>query len=114
MTSVYEVSKDNFTKEVIECELPVLVDFYSEGCGPCEVISPILDEISVDYEGKIKITKFYVKIEEVLELTNDVVNKYEVMGFPTLLIFKDGNVIHTQLGGLHREELIKFLDSALV
>lgn len=114
MATVYEITKSTFKEEVLDCKLPVLVDFYADGCGPCEMMAPLLEELSLEYEGKIKITKFYVQIEEVLEQTNEVVKEYDIMGFPTLLIFKEGTVTHTHLGGLHRAEFVEFLDSAIV
>lgn len=113
MSNVINVTKENFQKEVVECELPVLVDFYADGCGPCEFIAPILDELSEDYIDKLKITKFYVPMDDVLNNSNEVVVKYDVMGFPTLLIFKGGEVAHSHLGSLDRSELLSFVDAAL-
>lgn len=113
MSNVIEISTELFTKEVIESDLPVLVDFYADGCGPCEFIAPILDELSEDLADKLKITKFYVPMDDVLNNSNEIVNKYDVMGFPTLLIFRAGEVTHTHLGSLDRKELLAFVDSAL-
>lgn len=113
MSKVINVSKDDFQEVVIASEVPVLVDFYADGCGPCEYIAPILDELSEELEGKLKITKFYVTMDDVLNNSNEVVQKYDVMGFPTLLIFKDGEVTDSYLGSLDRKELLAFIDAAL-
>lgn len=113
MSNVIAVTKENFQQEVIECERPVLVDFYADSCGPCEFIAPILEELAEEYEKKLKITKFYVPMNEVLENSNELMVKYDVMGFPTLLILKDGEVAHSHLGSLNRKELLSFMDSAL-
>ena len=113
MSNVINITKENFQKEVLECKLPVLVDFYADGCGPCEFIAPILDELADEYGGKLKITKFYVSMDDVLNNSNEVFVKYDVMGFPTLLIFKGGAVAHSHLGSLDRKELLSFVDSAL-
>lgn len=113
MTAVIEVTEKNFKNEVLDCDVPVLVDFYSDGCGPCEMIAPFLDELAVEYGDKMKITKFHVKLDEVLEQTNEVVKEFEIMGFPTLLIFRNRVVTNSHLGGLHKAELAEFLASAI-
>ncbi|QTD40840.1 co-chaperone YbbN [Sporosarcina sp. Te-1] len=113
MASVVNVSKDNFHEEVLACDRPVLVDFYADGCGPCEFIAPILDELAGEHGDQLKFTKFYVSMDEVLNNSNEVVEKYEVMGFPTLLIFKGGKVAQSHLGAMNREELLAFVEAAL-
>ena len=113
MSSVLEITKENFQKEVMECDRPVLVDFYADGCGPCEFIAPILEELAEEYSDTFKITKFFVSMEEVLNNSNEVVAKYDVMGFPTLLIFKGGEVAHSHLGSMNRSELVEFVEAAL-
>ncbi|MBB4823270.1 thioredoxin 1 [Sporosarcina luteola] len=112
MAFVVDVTEDNFREEVLTCDRPVLVDFYADGCGPCEFIAPILDELAEEHGDRLKFTKFYVSMDEVLNNTNEVVEKYEVMGFPTLLIFKDGEVAQSHLGALNRTELLEFVEAA--
>lgn len=113
MAVLAETNQDNFEEQVIKADQPVLVDFYTDGCGPCEALNPILEELSADYEGKLNIFKFYVSIDEVLENKNKVSLEYDVMGFPTILIFKDGEVVSSLLGGQSKEELTKEIEAVL-
>ncbi|MCJ8009253.1 thioredoxin family protein [Lederbergia wuyishanensis] len=113
MSKVTEVTKENFQQEVLECKLPVLVDFYTDGCGPCEAMVPVLDEVSVNLEGKVKFVKHHVTMEDVLEDQSWIVKKYDVMGFPTLMLFQNGEVLKTFIGALYEEELMKFLSDVL-
>ncbi|MCG3087946.1 thioredoxin family protein [Sporosarcina cyprini] len=113
MASVMNVTKENFENEVLACDRPVLVDFYADGCGPCEFIAPILEELAEDHGDQIKFTKFYVTMDDVLHNSNEIVEKYEVMGFPTLLLFKGGEVAQSNLGAMNREELLAFVEAAL-
>lgn len=78
------VSKDDFEKEVLQSELPVIVDFYSDSCIPCKQLSPILGDIEDDYEDKAKVVKVNINFDE------ELMEKYEVMASPTLVFFKDG------------------------
>ncbi|QTD40837.1 co-chaperone YbbN [Sporosarcina sp. Te-1] len=113
MTTVVAITEETFFREVIDSEVPVLVDFYADRCGPCEVIAPMLEEFCVEYEGKVKFTKFLVVIDEVLTKSNELVNRYDVIGFPTLLLFQQGEVVSSHLGSLTRSELIEFLGTVL-
>ncbi|MEC2076357.1 thioredoxin family protein [Metabacillus fastidiosus] len=110
MAVVKEITKDNFKQEVLNETIPVLVDFYTDGCGPCEVIAPILEELAVELEGSLKIKKFHVGIEELIENSNDIVKKYDVMGFPTLFLFKKGEIVKMVIGSYPKEELLEALD----
>ena len=78
------VSKDDFEKEVLQSELPVIVDFYSDSCIPCKQLSPILGDIEDDYEDRAKVVKVNINFDE------ELMEKYEVMASPTLVFFKDG------------------------
>ena len=78
------VSKDDFDKEVLQSELPVIVDFYSDSCIPCKQLSPILGDIEDDYEDKAKVVKVNINFDE------ELMEKYEVMASPTLVFFKGG------------------------
>lgn len=113
MSKVIAISKENFQKEVLECELPVLVDFWTDGCGPCEAMEPVLDEFSERLDGKLKIVKFHVSIEEVMGQSNEVATKYDVMGFPTFLIFRNGDLKASKIGSMYEEEFQEFIDSAI-
>ncbi|MBB4823267.1 thioredoxin 1 [Sporosarcina luteola] len=113
MSAVGEVTKETFQRVVVESNEPVLVDFYADGCEPCEIIAPILREFSNEYAGKVKFTKYFIDIDEVLSQSDEIITKYDVMGFPTLLLFVDGEVRASHLGSLSRSELIEFLRTAL-
>lgn len=100
-------SDANFDTDVLQCELPVLVDFWAEWCGPCKMISPILDEISAEYAGKVKVAK--LNIDE----NPSTPPKYGVRGIPTLMLFKNGEVDATQVGALSKSQLTDFLNGNL-
>ncbi len=111
MSRIVEVTTESFQNEVIDSAIPVLVDFYTDNCGACIALNPIIEELSETYAGKVHMTKFYVSIEEVLANSNEVMNKYDVMGFPTLLILKNGSVINSLLGSQTMESLKEALEA---
>ncbi len=95
-----EVNQDTFENEVLKSEIPVLVDLWAPWCGPCRALTPTIDAIAAEYEGKLKVVK--VNIDE----SPTVAANYSVMSIPTLLIFKDGNV-EGQIVGLVGKEKIE-------
>ena len=95
------VTEKNFNDEVIKSELPVLVDFWATWCGPCQMLAPVLNEVSKELEGKVKIAKINVDEESALAI------KYGVEAIPTLLLFKDGNIVKKSVGLLSKDEIIK-------
>ena len=99
MANEITISNDNFTTEVIESEIPVVVDFWAEWCGPCKMIGPLLEKLSEDYAGKIKIAK--VNVDE----NGELAQKYSVVSIPMLLLFKNGEVINQQVGAVPRETI---------
>lgn len=103
--SILDVTVDNFDEEVMQSDKPVLVDFYTDDCGPCDALKPVLDELEEDFADKILIRKFYVSIDEVLANSNEVATKYDVMGFPTISFFKNGELVESLLGGQSRDSL---------
>lgn len=104
---IINVTDANFEEEVLKAEGPVLVDYWAAWCGPCKMIAPILEEVSKEYDGKLKIAK--LNIDE----NPDTPRKYGVRGIPTLTVFKNGNVEATKVGALSKSQLTAFLDSTL-
>jgi thioredoxin 1 len=107
MTDIKNLSLDNFDNEVSSSNLPVLVDFWAEWCGPCKSLGPILEEISNDLEGKLKVVK--VNLDE----NQDLAMKYSIRSIPTLLLFKEGELIDTKVGLLPKSDLVGWLDSKI-
>lgn len=101
------VTDDSFEQEVLQSDVPVLVDYWAEWCGPCKMIAPILDEIVGDYAGRLKIAK--LNIDE----NSATPPKYGIRGIPTLMIFKDGDVEATKVGAMSKSQLTAFIDSSL-
>ncbi len=106
-SDIVYVTDDTFEQEVLQSEIPVLVDYWAEWCGPCKMIAPLLDEIVGDYAGKLKIAK--LNIDE----NSATPPKFGIRGIPTLMIFKDGDVEATKVGALSKSQLTAFIDSSL-
>jgi len=104
---IIHLNDETFKKEVLESSIPVLVDYWAEWCGPCKMIAPILEMLTSEYDGKIKIAK--LNIDE----NPQTPTKYGIRGIPTLMIFKDGNVESTKVGALSKSQLIAFIDSTI-
>jgi len=99
-----EVTTDNFKDEVLQSDVPVLLDFWAEWCMPCKMIAPILDEMSNEYDGKLKIGKLNVDEQ------GDIAAEYNIVSIPTLLLFDKGEVVNQQVGAVPRpkiEEIVK-------
>jgi thioredoxin 1 len=101
---IAHLSDASFEADVLQSDVPVLVDFWAEWCGPCRMIAPILDELAPQYAGRVKIAK--LNIDE----NQDTTAKF---GIPTLLMFKDGEVSGTQVGAVSKTQLAEFMDAAL-
>ena len=104
---ISHLTDETFEEEVLQSNLPVLVDYWAEWCGPCKMIAPILDSLTDEYAGKLKISK--INIDE----NQKTPQKYGVRGIPTLMIFKNGNVEATKVGALSKSQLTAFIDSNL-
>lgn len=102
---IHPISDSSFEKDVLQADIPVLVDFWAEWCGPCKMIAPILDEIAASYAGKVKITKLNV------DENSGIPAQYGIRGIPTLMLFKNGQVHATKVGALSKSQLTAFLDS---
>ncbi|WP_025821290.1 thioredoxin TrxA [Shewanella marina] len=104
---IIKLSDDSFENDVLKSELPVLVDFWAEWCGPCKMIAPILDDIADEYEGKLIVGKMNV------DQNTATPAKFGVRGIPTLLVIKGGELVATKVGALSKTDLKAFLDEQL-
>ncbi|MDO9365394.1 MAG: thioredoxin TrxA [Methylotenera sp.] len=102
---ITHLSDASFEQDVLQSQLPVLVDYWAEWCGPCKMIAPILDEISKEYAGRLKIGKLNIDDNQ------QTPPKYGIRGIPTLMLFKNGNVEATKVGALSKSQLTAFIDS---
>lgn len=101
------VTDGSFETEVITSELPVLVDFWAEWCGPCKMVAPVLEEIASEYEGSLTVAKVDV------DSNPESPARYGVRGIPTLLIFKHGQVVATKVGAMSKSELKSYIDNSI-
>jgi thioredoxin 1 len=99
------VNDSNFETEVLKATGPVVVDFWAEWCGPCKQLSPVIDELATELSGKVKIVK--VNIDE----SPNAPTKYGVRGIPTLILFKEGKVIDSRVGGAPKGQLQQWIES---
>ncbi|QUI25566.1 thioredoxin [Vallitalea pronyensis] len=98
---------NNFEAEVLNSDVPVLVDFYADWCGPCKMMAPVIDELAVKYEGKAKIGKLNV------DQNGETAQKYRVMSIPTMLLIKNGKVVDTVVGAVPKQQLESKIESAM-
>jgi len=102
--SIISLTDESFETDVIKSNVPVLVDYWAEWCGPCKSIAPMLEEIAEEYEGKLVVAKLNI------DDNTDTAPKYGIRGIPTLMLFKDGEVEATKVGALNKSQLTAFLD----
>jgi len=105
--AVVAVGNDNFNKEVLESELPVLVDFWAPWCGPCKMLGPVIEQLSEAYDGKIKICKCNV------DDNTNLAASYGVSSIPAVKIFKKGEIVSESLGFRPLPAMQQFIDSVL-
>ncbi len=104
---ISHVGDADFATAVLGSDVPVLVDFWAEWCGPCKAIAPLLDDVAVAYEGKVKVVK--INIDE----NPQTPRQFAVRGIPTLMLFKDGKVAGTHVGLAGKPQLTAFIDKGL-
>ena len=102
--NIIHVSDDSFEQEVLQSEMPVLIDYWAEWCGPCKMIAPVLDEVASEYADKVRVAK--LNIDE----NPATPPKYGIRGIPTLMLFKNGEVEATKVGAVSKVQLTAFLD----
>ena len=105
--NVKAITDASFKEDVLESDVPVLVDFWAEWCGPCKAIAPILDDVATSFEGKVKICK--LNVDESPEMSS----QFGVMSIPTLILFKDGNIEATKVGMVTKSQLTAFIEGNL-
>jgi len=103
----YKFTDSNFEQDAIQSSIPVVIDFYADWCGPCKMMSPVVDELAADYEGKVKIGK--VNTDE----NRSVATKYNIMSIPTILLMKDGQIVDTIVGAIPKTVLQEKIDRML-
>ncbi len=107
MSSAAQVTDSTFKQEVLESEVPVLVDFWAPWCGPCRMVAPIVDEISVQYEGQVKVVKLNT------DENPTVASQYGIRSIPTLMIFKGGQRVDMVVGAVPKTTLATTLEKYL-
>jgi thioredoxin 1 len=107
MANVIEFTDENFKTEVLESDIPVLVDFWATWCGPCRMMSPIVEELGKDYEGRVKVGKVNT------EHCPDITGEYGIISIPTVIFFKDGKPVDQMIGAVSKDVISKKLDSIL-
>ena len=107
MSAPIVLTDENFSEEVLNSKLPVLVDFWAAWCGPCRMVAPIVEELATEYDGKAKVAKLDV------DAAQKTAMEFEIRSIPTLLIFKAGKVSDQVIGAIRKEQIAEKLDAAL-
>jgi thioredoxin 1 len=105
--NTFVVNEASFQDDVLGSETPVLVDFWAEWCGPCKMIAPIVEELSVEYDGKLKVAKLDA------DANVNIMQQYNIMGIPTLILFKDGKPVERVMGLRPKDQIVSKLEPHL-
>lgn len=100
----HKITTNNFEKEVLSSEIPVLVDFYADWCGPCKMMAPIIEQLAEKYDGKVKVGKCNIDEE------GELARKYKIMSIPTIMIFVKGTGVDTTIGAVSMDDLEEKLE----
>ena len=103
----YVFTDANFEAEVLNSDIPVMVDFYADWCGPCKMMAPIVEELAAEYEGKVKIGKLNA------EENPETAQKYGIMAIPNFICFKGGEIAVQKVGGMVKKDFVQMLDGLL-
>ncbi len=107
MTAIKNCNENDFEDEVLKSNLPVIVDFWAEWCGPCKMLTPILEELSDEMKNEIIVVKVN------LDNNQDLAMKYSIRSIPSLLLFKEGNLVDTKVGLLPKSEIVSWFKSKI-
>lgn len=102
-----QITDAQFAEEVLNSDIPVIVDFWAPWCGPCKMIAPVLEDVAAEYAGKVKVVKLNV------DENQETAPKYNVRGIPTLLVVKGGEVVATKVGAVSKSQLVEFVNGAI-
>lgn len=107
MGEMIAANEADFEEVVLKSDLPVLVDYWAEWCGPCKALAPILNELATEYDGEVK----FVKLD--IDENQAIAQKYGIRGIPTMMIFKEGEIKETLVGALPKNKIIEFIDDSI-